>query len=52
MNIIFNFVRIAAHSAVINLVIMTVEMIADFKINIKGFKAEVTSYGLVNLAQG
>ena len=43
INVIRNLVRIAAHDEVINLIIMTVKRIVYFQINIKGFKAEVTS---------
>ena len=43
INVILNPVRIAAHDAVINLNIMTVKLIVYFQINLKGFKAEVTS---------
>ena len=39
--VILNPVRIAAHDAVINLIIMTVKLIVYFQINLKGFKAEV-----------
>ena len=39
--VIVNPVRIAAHDAVINLIIMTVKLIVYFQINLKGFKAEV-----------
>ena len=41
INVILNPVRIAAHDAVINLIIMTVKLIVYFQINLKGFKAEV-----------
>ena len=43
MNVILNPVWIAAHNAVINLNIMTVKLIVYFQINLKSFKAEVTS---------
>ena len=39
--LILNPVRIAAHDAVINLIIMTVKLIAYFQINLEGFKAEI-----------
>ena len=39
--VILNPVRIAAHDAVINLIIMTVKLIAYFQINLEGFKAEI-----------
>ena len=41
--VILNPVRVTAHNAVINLNIMTVKLIVYFQINLKGFKAEVTS---------
>ena len=51
MDIIFNLVGIAAHNTVINFIIMTIEQIAYYQINLKGFKAEVARDWLVNLAQ-
>ena len=50
--VILNPVRIAAHDAVINLIIMTVKLIVYFQINLEGFEAEVARDWLVNLAQG
>ena len=39
--VILNPVRIAAHDAVINLIIMTVKLIVYFQINLEGFEAKI-----------
>ena len=39
--VIVNPVRIAAHDAVINLIIMTVKLIVYFQINLEGFEAKI-----------
>ena len=41
INVIPNPVGITAHNTVINFIIMTVEQIVYFQINLKSFKAEV-----------
>jgi len=39
--VILNPVRVAAHDAVINLIIMTVKLIVYFQINLEGFEAKI-----------
>ena len=49
--VILNFIRITANYAVIDFTIMTVNGVAYLQINFKGFKTEVASDWLIDLAQ-
>ena len=48
ISVILNPDRIAAHDAVVNLIIMPAEQIVYLQINLKNFKAEVARDQLVN----